>query len=136
MTLIEQWFKQVWNEGDEEAIDQLTAPDATAHGLRDAHGREIRDTADFKELYRQFRASFSDIRIQVEQVITEGDLSAARCSVSGRHTGFAFNRAATGRNVSFTGICMVRIRDGRIAESWNEFDFLTMLQQIDQPTTN
>lgn len=132
MTLMERWFEQVWNEGNEDAIDQMIQPDAIAHGLRDAHGREIHDAVTFKEFYRQFKAAFSDIHVSVEKVITEGDFSAARCSVTGRHTGFAFGRAATGTQVAFTGMCIARIQDGRIAESWNEFDFLTMLQQLDQ----
>ncbi|GAC1429984.1 MAG: ester cyclase [Acidobacteriaceae bacterium] len=133
MTLMERWFNQVWNEGNEDAIEQMSTPDVVAHGLRDAHGRQIHDVATFKELHRQFNSAFSDIHIEVEKVVTEGDFSVARCSFFGRHTGFAFGRPATGKQVNFTGMCMIRIQDGKIAEWWNELDFLTMFEQLDQP---
>jgi predicted ester cyclase len=32
--------------------------------------------------------------------------------------------------VEFTGICIVRVRDGKIIEAWNNFDFMSMFQQV------
>jgi predicted ester cyclase len=32
--------------------------------------------------------------------------------------------------VEFTGMVIVRIKDGKFVEAWNNFDFLTMNQQI------
>jgi predicted ester cyclase len=32
--------------------------------------------------------------------------------------------------VEFTGMTIVRIRDGKIIEAWNNFDFMTMFQQV------
>jgi predicted ester cyclase len=34
------------------------------------------------------------------------------------------------RGVEFTALVMYRIRDGRIAESWGEIDFLRLLHQL------
>ena len=36
----------------------------------------------------------------------------------------------TGHAIEFTGIAMCVVRDGRIVEGWNSFDFLSMYQQI------
>jgi hypothetical protein len=43
-----QWFKEVWNEGNEAAIDRLLHPDAVAHGLTP---EPIRGPAAFKPFY-------------------------------------------------------------------------------------
>jgi predicted ester cyclase len=37
---------------------------------------------------------------------------------------------ATGRPVDFYGMVIARVRDGKMVEGWNVFDFLTMYQQI------
>jgi predicted ester cyclase len=32
--------------------------------------------------------------------------------------------------VDITGIAIVRVRDGKIVEAWNNFDFMGMFQQL------
>jgi hypothetical protein len=32
----------------------------------------------------------------------------------------------TGKAVATTGMCLMRLAGGRIAEAWNNFDFLTL----------
>jgi steroid delta-isomerase-like uncharacterized protein len=129
-TLAHRWFEEVWNQGRESAIDELLAEDAVAHGLSDQAGDEIRGPAAFKPFVRKFRTAFPDIRIKVEDVIVEGDKIAARCFVTGTHTGPGIMSAPTGRSTQFTGICIVRVKDGKICEAWNNFDFLMLYQQL------
>jgi hypothetical protein len=50
--LIREWFECLWNQGQEETIERLAAPDFVVHGLApDA----IRGAAALKPLYRLFR---------------------------------------------------------------------------------
>jgi predicted ester cyclase len=51
--------------------------------------------------------------------------------VTGVHTGEGIGKPPTGKPVKFTGMTMVRLRDGKIIESWNNFDFMTMYKQIE-----
>ena len=37
---------------------------------------------------------------------------------------------ATNRGADFWGMTMFRVKDGRLVEGWNAFDFLTMYQQL------
>jgi predicted ester cyclase len=62
--------------------------------------------------------------------MVEGDKIAARCTVRGTHAGDGLGLAATNMPVEFTGICIVRVRDGKIIEAWNNFDFMSMFQQV------
>ncbi len=64
-------------------------------------------------------------------MIAEGDKVAARCSVRDKHTGDHLGVAASNAPVEFTGITIARIKDGKIVEAWNNFDFMKMFQQID-----
>ena len=128
--VIQRWFEEVWNRGREEAIDELFAEDGVAHGLADAGGAELRGPVGFKPFFRRFRESFPDIEVVVEDTVSEGDKVAARCSVRGRHQSDGLGFAATRQPVEFSGICIVRVRDGKIAEAWNNFDFMAMYQQL------
>ena len=123
-----QWFEQVWNNGNEGAIDQLMHSDAVAHGL--PGGQPLRGPEAFKPLFHAFRAALGDLSIDVTRTVVEGDICTAYCHVTGKHVGDAFGGPATGRPVDFWGVAIVRVKDGRIAEGWNVFDFLTMYQQI------
>lgn len=129
-TFLHQWFEQVWNQGREDAIDRMLAPDAVGDGLRHHEGTAVSDTSGFKQFYRALRKAIPDLHIQVVDTVTEGDKLAGRCRCRGTHTGEGLGLAPTGRKVDFNGIVFVRLRDGKIVESWNNFDFEGMRAQI------
>lgn len=129
-TLAHEWFEEVWNQGRAETIDRLFAVDAIAHGLTDASGNELCGPAGFKPFFEQFRNAFPDIRVEIADTVCEGDKIAVRCVVRGTHSGEGLGMAASDRPVAFTGMAILRVRDGQIIEAWNNFDFQTMTTQI------
>lgn len=128
--LLHRWFAEVWNKGRADAIQEMFAEDGIAHGLADESGAPLRGPANFKEFHTKFREAFPDVVVTVDDTVAEGDKVAARCSVRGKHTNDSFGVAATNSPVEFTGITIVRIRDGKIVEAWNNFDFMKMYRQI------
>jgi predicted ester cyclase len=126
--IIRQWFQEVWNERREGSIDKLMAPNALVHGL--ATGGPIAGPEGFKPFYRLFCNAFSDLRVEVVHTLVEDDRVAAVCHVTGTHTGDALGGRPTGRRIDMWGNTVGVVRDGRIVEGWNTFDFLTMYQQI------
>lgn len=135
-TFLHRWFEEVWNKRCEEAIDEMLADDVIGHGLTDADGSTVRGRDSFKNLHRAFLAAYPDFNITVEDVITEGDKMAARCRVSGTHTGDGIGIAPTDQPVEFTGMIMVRVKDDKMVEAWNEFNFMEMYSQIGALTLN
>jgi steroid delta-isomerase-like uncharacterized protein len=129
-SIIRRWFEEVWNRGREEAIDELFDEKGVAHGLADETGEPLRGAAGFKPFFRRFREAFPEIEVTVEETVSEGDRVAARCTVRGAHRGDTLGLAATNLPVEFTGICIVRISDGKIVEAWNNFDFMAMFRQL------
>jgi predicted ester cyclase len=125
--IVRSWFQDGWDEGNEAAIDRLMAPDAVVHGLAAC---SMRGPAGFKPYFRAMRAALGDLEIEVTQTVTEGDRVAAHCRVVARHVGDALGAPATNTPVTFTGVAIARVRDGQIVEGWNNFDFLSMYQQI------
>ena len=129
-TPLHRWFEEVWNQGLESTIDELMAPDGVAHGIVGPDGKEIIGPASFKPFVRQFRTAFPDLHIKIEDALVDGDKVCVRCSVTGTHTGHGVAGAPTNRAISVTGACIARIDNGRIVEGWNNFDFLSMYQQL------
>jgi steroid delta-isomerase-like uncharacterized protein len=125
-SLIRTWFEEVWNQGSEDAIDRLLAADGVAHGLP---GADLKGPTDFKPFFRNFREAFPDIRIEVARTVTEGNMVAAHCRVTGTHKGHTMGKA-TGNRMEFWGMCIAHVRNGQIVEGWNSFDFLALYQQL------
>ncbi|MGA3003348.1 MAG: ester cyclase [Acetobacteraceae bacterium] len=125
-TFMHRWFEEVWNRGREDAIDEMMGEDTVIHGLQE----DIRGPEAFKPFHRQFRTAFPDMRISVEEVLIDGNMLAARCSVAGTHTGPGLPVQAAGKPASFTGMCMARVKDGKMIEGWYKLDFLSLYQQI------
>ena len=130
--LTRRWFEEVWNKGRSEAIDELLSAEVVAHGLSEAGGVG-RGPESFRRFWRQFRDGIPDVRVTVDQVIGEGDTTAARFTVRGTHSGDGLGVKATGRPIAVSGMCMMRWRDGQIAEGWNEFDAAGLMRQIGGP---
>jgi steroid delta-isomerase-like uncharacterized protein len=129
-TFLHRWFEEAWNKGREEAIDEMVDPDVIAYGLTDAEGATVRGREDFHRFFRQFRSAFPDIHVDIEETIREGDKIGAVCRVTATHQGEGLGFAATNNRAEFSGILMVRLRDGKIAEAWNYFDFMTLFGQL------
>ena len=115
--LIRRWFEQVWNQGKSNVIDELLTSDVIIHGLVDGAGNPVHGLSAFHAFHSQFRGAFPDIRVNVDDVIAEGDRVVARCSVRGQHTGEHLGFAATNAPIEFGGVAIVRITDGKIAEA-------------------
>ena len=128
--LLQRWFDEVWNSGRAEAIDEMFAADGIAHGLSEDPENPLKGPAGFKPFHTTFRGAFPNIEVVVEDMIAEGDKVVARCSVRGQHLGDHLGVAATKSDVDFGGIAIVRIKNGKIVEAWNHFDFMRMNRQV------
>lgn len=124
--LIKRWFEEVWNKGRVSAIDEMLTSQTMIHGL----GPSALDVGAFKQFHAAYRSAFPDVKIQVEDVITEGEKVAVRWSGTGTHSGDGLGFAATGQPVRFSGMTFARIDNRKMVEGWNVFDQLGMLQQL------
>lgn len=133
---IHRWFEEVWNKKREDAVDEMLAPNGVGHGLTDPDGNEIVGPEAFKKLQRAFTSAYPDMRITVEDTVVEGDKIAARCRVTGSHQGDGIGVSPTRQPVEFTGMLIVNVKDGKIIEAWNEFNFMEMYRQVGALTLN
>jgi hypothetical protein len=76
------------------------------------------------------RAAFPDRRFVVEDMIAEGDKVSARFTMRGTHKGPLQGIASRGKEVTMTGIDMIRLSEGKMVEDRVEVDQLGMMQQL------
>src|SRR4051794_19705889 len=129
-SFIHRWFEEVWNNKNEAAVDEMFAADGIGHGITELDGSQIVGPESFKRFHRAFVSAYPDLRVTVVDTIVEDDKIAARCTVTGNHTGEGIGFMPTNKGVEFTGIAIVRVKDGQIVEAWNEFDFMKMYTQL------
>ena len=114
----------------DDATDRLEAilsPDYAEHAPR-RHDPADRDSV-VRDVAEMFQA-FPDFTPAIEFQIEEGDKVATRVRWRGTHTGEFGGLAATGTEVVVTVHRIDRIADGRIVESWLEFDTHSIPNQI------
>lgn len=131
-TLLHRWFEEVWNQGNEELIDELF-PDGIANGLGE---EKIRGSNGYKPFYRAFKDAFPDLKVTIEDWVLDGDKLAVHCNVKATHTGAGLGFAPTNRPVDFNFMGFVRIKDDKIAEAWNILDSAKMYEQLGVLTLN
>lgn len=128
-TLLARWFEEVWNQGREETVDELMAPNAIAVGLGEMD-QDVHGPSEFKIFLRNMRQALPDARIDMEDTTTERDKISARVMLTGTHRGNGLGVPPSGNIVKIRGIVMVRVAGGKIVEGWNSWDQLGLLRQI------
>ena len=69
-------------------------------------------------------------QMTIEEMIAEGDRVMVRWTFFGIHQGEFAGLPPTHKQVSYSGINIFRLADGKIAEIWDIFDRLWMWQQL------
>ncbi|HWZ84182.1 MAG TPA: ester cyclase [Terriglobales bacterium] len=127
--LMKRWFQEVWNEGKTQSIHDLLSPNAVAKGQSVDHA-DLHGPAEFVRFVESIRATFSDMKITVEDVFGTADKVVLRWSGKMTHRGDGLGVPATGKTIQITGITIARIENGKIVEGWDNWDQLGMFEQI------
>jgi predicted ester cyclase len=118
-------IEEGWNRGNLAAIDELFAPDFIEHQAGIAPGRD-----GVKGSIRVLRSAFTDLHLEVEDAIADGDRVWLRLHSTGTHEGPFMGMPATGRRIDITVIDIARIVDGRLVEHWGVADRFAAAEQL------
>ena len=124
--LMRQLIDGVWNQANVELANEIFHPQAVSPSAPQLPpGPE-----GVKGIVAMFRSAFPDFHITIEDLVAEENGVAARLTESGTHKGEFMGIAATGKQVQFTEIGILRFGDGKVVESWYETDMLSLMQQL------
>lgn len=130
MDFAQRWMDEVWNEGKESAIDDMMAPNCQIYGINGADGLKITGREMFKHMHRAFRTAMPNVRLQLEDTLTDGARVAVRYRMTGTHTGPGLPQPISGKTIDVMGMSFLEVHEGRITQVWNSFDSMAMYQQL------
>ena len=127
--LVRRFYEEVWDRGNVGFADEVFADNYLRHDLRPTQA--LPGGAGMAKIATDFRRAFPDARWQVDLVLAEDDLVAARWTATGTFSGGWGDIAPTGRSATFSGVNIYRFgADGKVAELWNHRDDLGLMEQI------
>jgi steroid delta-isomerase-like uncharacterized protein len=116
------------NAGDVDGFGDLVADDFIEREETPGFAPTKEGTLEF---FRMIFMAFPDMRMEVEDVITEGEKAVARVTVTATHQGEFMGVPASGQAVHVGLIDIMRFDDrGLVCEHWGIMDMLSLMQQI------
>ena len=126
--VVQRFLADVVNGGQTEPIDELFTTDYVMHGgsLGDYAGLDA---------YKEFLAAngagaFTNMHLEITQIIASGDEVFVLFTNSGENTGDFMGMPATGKKAKWNGTVLYRLEDGKIAESTYVEDIFHLLLQL------
>ncbi|MEM6973423.1 MAG: ester cyclase [Pseudomonadota bacterium] len=120
--ICETFFRRVWSEQDEGAIDELLLPEAHASGLTES-GLPMVGPDAFKAFHRAVLALIDNVEIIIDHAVVEGAWASLTLRIE------ATSRA-TGEKIGTRGHMLAKIVDGNIVEGHNHVDFIALFEQL------
>jgi steroid delta-isomerase-like uncharacterized protein len=127
-TLVRRWFKEVWSKGNLAVADQIVAANYANHDPASPMPEPGRE--GLKKHVTTYRTALPDLTITVDEALAEGNKVTVRWTARGTHKATLMGIAPTGKQVTLTGISVIRISGGKVAEHWVTWDTLGMMQQL------
>jgi len=126
--VIRQVFEEIWNRSEFTLIDRFYTPEYVAHVA--GSPSDIEGPEQFKQFVALHGVLTSELNFSVDDQIAEGDRVATRWTATSKAASGLIAGASDGQAVTVTGISIHRFAEGRIVESWDNWDALTLYQSL------
>jgi len=117
----------IWNQGNLDLTDELFTRGFVNH---DPNPGAVADLDGYRAWVATWHAAFPDFRVEVHDLVAEGDRVAARLTATGTHRGDFLGVPATGNRVTMKIINLYRLEGGGVAEVYRSYDLLGLGQQL------
>jgi len=121
--------QEAWNENRLDDLDQYFAPDFAAHSNDPRGGPGL---AGAKAAHALTNQIFSERKVQIIELLEDGDKVFMRNRATGKHTGGEpwMGAPADGKAYEIESWSIYRLRDGKIVEHWGLNDGMRLIMQL------
>ncbi len=128
--LVRQYFETA--RYNPAICEQIFAPHVRFETIQHATANAVIDSSpeEEKATYAWLDRVWGDWQLKIDEMIAEGDRVMVRWTFSGTQQGEYYGLPPTNRFVSYTGINIFRIEEGKIAEVRDIYDRLWLWQQL------
>lgn len=126
-----QTARDLYEALDAQDFDRLEALVSTALEVKVVGTQEgFPWSAVASEMIPMYYGAFEGYRHVIDQLVAEDDWVVARLTYHGTHSGEFLGAPATGVDMTYGGIHMLRIVDGIVTEMWFLEDDLGLMRQL------
>ena len=118
----------LWNGHDKAAVGDYVADNFLYHEAGSTSSAlGVRGAAFLADYLHR---AFPDLAYTTDEIVAEGDSVVVRWTAAGTQSGAYGLVAPTGAKVSWSGITMFKIADGKVSEAWVSQDWRELAQQL------
>lgn len=122
---------ELWGDNALHKSGDYFAENYLNHQMPDAGGgTPVISLHEWKALVSDFHKGFSNVKMEVLLQVAEGNYVCSRWRITAEHTGKFREFAATGRTTTWTGTQTDRYKDGKLVESWVDWDKYSFLEGL------
>ncbi len=126
--IVRRWNNEGWSGGNYDLAHEIISPNMVVHG---AGGQTVGMGPDgLIDLIRTWRTAFPDGRMEIDDLIVDGDTVAIRNTWYGTQEAEFYGVPPSGKKVAVTSVGIDRVTDGLVSEGWGELDMVGMMQQM------
>lgn len=131
LTLFTRLIDEVFNNGNDELLDELVSPDLLEHQFATPERpARMTGTDGPGAVARILRAGASDFHLEIVDSAVSGDTVWVRNWATGTDDGGQLGFPPTGKTFGINVIDVARFDDGKMVEHWGVPDRLSLLQQL------
>jgi predicted ester cyclase len=125
--LVRRYVEEFVDRGNFDLQDEIFAPNFVRY---EASSEQVTSVEDLKHFFGVLHSGFPGFQSTIEDLLCEGDKVVLGFTFRGTHQAEFMGIAPTGKQVTMSGIDILRIANGKIVEMWNQEDVLGMMRQI------
>jgi steroid delta-isomerase-like uncharacterized protein len=121
-------YEECWSQGKLDVLDQLVASDCRMHdqvfpslppGLESVRNH-----------IKNCRTAFPDLQFTLNDMIAEKDEVVVHWTGKGTQRGQFLGLQPTNKTASVSGTSIMRIRNGKVTETWADWNLMTLLENL------
>lgn len=124
--IAKQYAEDIWDRKDLSAIDHYLDQHVLIHSLLGKfYGHEA-----MREVVVAWQKAFPDLQVINSNLIAENDLAVIHWEAKGSHLGEFKGISPSGKKISYSGVTIYRILNGKIIEYWAYLDMQHLMKQL------
>jgi predicted ester cyclase len=126
--VVRRFYNEVMGEGRTEVLDEIMAEDFVDHGEALFGSPRGRDT--LRQSVAGVHGILPGLHVTLHEMLGEGDIVGVRGTMRCRHGGTFLGVPGTGHELTWQGLAIFRVVEGKIVERWFNSDSITVLRQL------
>ena len=131
LQIVREYIEEVENKGKIDQSDKYLTPHFQIHSLH-LNPKPVGDTQPktYKEALQQSQEALSNSHKTINDIFMQGDKVVVLWTTEAINTGKFMGNPPTNKKVTYSGMTIFRLENGRIAEYWYVWDRLGLYQQL------